>query len=65
MTREPVVILGGGSTGEAFAAALRRLDEEVEIVLVERELVGGEAARDLPLPSRTPGHEGLTAGVAG
>ena len=35
---------GGGSTGEAFAAALRRLDADVPITLVERELVGGECS---------------------
>jgi pyruvate/2-oxoglutarate dehydrogenase complex dihydrolipoamide dehydrogenase (E3) component len=47
-----VVILGGGSTGEAFAAALRRLDEVVSIVLVERELVGGECTYYSCMPSK-------------
>ena len=37
-----VVVLGGGAVGEAFCAALRRLDEDVPMTLVERGLVGGE-----------------------
>ena len=41
MTRH-VVVLGGGVTGEAFLAALRRLDKDVRLTLVEHELVGGE-----------------------
>ena len=53
MTARPVVVLGGGSTGEAFCAALRRLDPEVEIVLVERELVGGECTYWACMPSKT------------
>jgi pyruvate/2-oxoglutarate dehydrogenase complex dihydrolipoamide dehydrogenase (E3) component len=48
-----VVVLGGGSTGEAFAAALRRYDEEVPITLVERELVGGECTYWACMPSKT------------
>ena len=51
MTR--VVCLGGGSGGEAFVAALRRLDENVEIVLVERALVGGECTFWACMPSKT------------
>ncbi len=51
MTR--VVCLGGGSGGEAFVAALRRLDNEVEIVLVERALVGGECTFWACMPSKT------------
>jgi pyruvate/2-oxoglutarate dehydrogenase complex dihydrolipoamide dehydrogenase (E3) component len=47
-----VVVLGGGSTGEAFAAALRRLDPEVPITLVERELVGGECSYHACMPSK-------------
>ena len=47
-----VVVLGGGSTGEAFAAALRRLDEEVRITLVEHELVGGECSYWACMPSK-------------
>jgi len=48
-----VVCLGGGSGGEAFVAALRRLDENVEIVLVERALVGGECTFWACMPSKT------------
>ncbi|MGB2952377.1 MAG: NAD(P)/FAD-dependent oxidoreductase [Gaiellaceae bacterium] len=49
----PVVVLGGGSTGEAFVAALRRFDTEVPITLVERELVGGECTYWACMPSKT------------
>jgi pyruvate/2-oxoglutarate dehydrogenase complex dihydrolipoamide dehydrogenase (E3) component len=48
-----VVVLGGGSAGEAFVAALRRLDEDVEIALVERALVGGECTYWACMPSKT------------
>ena len=48
-----VVVLGGGSTGEAFCAALRRLDPEIPITLVERELVGGECSYFACVPSKT------------
>jgi pyruvate/2-oxoglutarate dehydrogenase complex dihydrolipoamide dehydrogenase (E3) component len=47
-----VVILGAGSTGEAFAAALRRLDPDVPIAIVERELVGGECAYYACMPTK-------------
>ncbi|MBM2823201.1 MAG: NAD(P)/FAD-dependent oxidoreductase [Thermoleophilia bacterium] len=50
----PVVVLGAGSSGEHFVGALRRLDPEVEIVVVEREFAGGLAAparEPYPLPS--------------
>ncbi|MEX0817321.1 MAG: NAD(P)/FAD-dependent oxidoreductase [Gaiellales bacterium] len=47
------MVLGGGSTGEAFLAALRRLDSEVSITLVERELVGGECSYWACIPSKT------------
>ena len=46
-------MLGGGSTGEAFVAALRRLDSSVPITLVERELVGGECSYWACMPSKT------------
>jgi pyruvate/2-oxoglutarate dehydrogenase complex dihydrolipoamide dehydrogenase (E3) component len=49
----PVVVLGGGSTGEAFVAALRRLDADVPITLVERDLVGGECTYFACMPSKT------------
>ena len=48
-----IVVLGGGSTGEAFAAALRRLDHDVPITLVERELLGGECTYWACMPSKT------------
>jgi pyruvate/2-oxoglutarate dehydrogenase complex dihydrolipoamide dehydrogenase (E3) component len=48
-----VVVLGGGSTGEHFVGALRRLDEEVEIVLVESRLVGGECSYFACMPTKT------------
>jgi pyruvate/2-oxoglutarate dehydrogenase complex dihydrolipoamide dehydrogenase (E3) component len=48
-----VVVLGGGSTGEAFAAALRRLDPQVPITLAERELLGGECTYWACMPSKT------------
>lgn len=47
------MVLGGGATGEAFLAALRRLDSEVSIALVERELVGGECSYWACIPSKT------------
>ena len=49
----PVVVLGGGSAGEAFVGALRRLDPDVEITLVERALVGGECTFWACMPSKT------------
>jgi pyruvate/2-oxoglutarate dehydrogenase complex dihydrolipoamide dehydrogenase (E3) component len=48
-----VVVLGGGSTGEAFAAALRRHDAAAEITVVERELLGGECTYFACMPSKT------------
>jgi pyruvate/2-oxoglutarate dehydrogenase complex dihydrolipoamide dehydrogenase (E3) component len=48
-----VVVLGGGSAGEAFVGALRRLDGDVEITLVERALVGGECTYWACMPSKT------------
>jgi pyruvate/2-oxoglutarate dehydrogenase complex dihydrolipoamide dehydrogenase (E3) component len=48
-----VVVLGGGSTGEAFCAALRRLDPERPISLVEPRLVGGECSYFACMPSKT------------
>ena len=48
-----VVVLGGGSTGEAFCAAFRRLDEQASLTLVERALVGGECTYYACMPSKT------------
>src|SRR5918992_809909 len=48
-----VLVLGGGVTGEAFAAALRRLDPHLPITLVEQELVGGECSYWACIPSKT------------
>jgi pyruvate/2-oxoglutarate dehydrogenase complex dihydrolipoamide dehydrogenase (E3) component len=48
-----VVVLGGGSSGEAFAAALRGHDGDAEITIVERELVGGECTYWACMPSKT------------
>ncbi|HWE82863.1 MAG TPA: NAD(P)/FAD-dependent oxidoreductase [Gaiellaceae bacterium] len=48
-----VVVLGGGSTGEHFVGALRRLDAEVELTLVERRLVGGECSYWACMPTKT------------
>ena len=48
-----VLVLGGGSTGEAFVAALRRLDDTCEITLVERRYVGGECSYFACMPTKT------------
>ena len=47
-----VVVLGAGSTGEAYAAALRRHDEDVPIAIVERGLVGGECSYWACMPTK-------------
>jgi pyruvate/2-oxoglutarate dehydrogenase complex dihydrolipoamide dehydrogenase (E3) component len=47
-----VVVLGAGSTGEAFVAALRRHDAEVPIAIVERKLVGGECSYYACMPTK-------------
>jgi pyruvate/2-oxoglutarate dehydrogenase complex dihydrolipoamide dehydrogenase (E3) component len=48
-----VVVLGGGSTGEHFVGALRRLDPEAELTLVERRLLGGECSYWACMPTKT------------
>src|SRR3982074_42487 len=48
-----IVVLGGGSSGEHFVGALRRLDHEAEIVVVERRLVGGECSYWACMPTKT------------
>ncbi len=48
-----VVVLGAGSSGEHFVGALRRLDSDVEIAVVEHELAGGECSYYACLPTKT------------
>jgi pyruvate/2-oxoglutarate dehydrogenase complex dihydrolipoamide dehydrogenase (E3) component len=48
-----VVVLGGGSTGEHFVGALRRIDGDAEITLVESRLVGGECSYFACMPTKT------------
>ena len=48
-----MVVLGAGSSGEHFVGALRRLDPDVEIVVVERALAGGECSYYACLPTKT------------
>jgi pyruvate/2-oxoglutarate dehydrogenase complex dihydrolipoamide dehydrogenase (E3) component len=48
-----VLVLGGGVTGEHFTGALRRLDSEVPITLVEQQLVGGECSYWACMPTKT------------
>jgi len=52
MAAEPVVILGGGSTGEAAAGALRGLEPGTPITLIEQGLVGGECSYFACMPSK-------------
>jgi pyruvate/2-oxoglutarate dehydrogenase complex dihydrolipoamide dehydrogenase (E3) component len=47
-----VLVLGGGSTGEAFVGALRRLGCEAPITLVERGLIGGECTYYACMPTK-------------
>jgi pyruvate/2-oxoglutarate dehydrogenase complex dihydrolipoamide dehydrogenase (E3) component len=48
-----VVVLGGGSSGEHFVGALRRLDGDARITVVERRLVGGECSYWACMPTKT------------
>jgi pyruvate/2-oxoglutarate dehydrogenase complex dihydrolipoamide dehydrogenase (E3) component len=50
----PVVVLGGGSTGEAFVGAFRRLHpEDPPLTVIEEGLVGGECSYYACMPSKT------------
>ena len=53
MARKRVVVLGAGSSGEHFVGALRRLDAEAEVTVVERGLAGGECSYYACLPTKT------------
>jgi pyruvate/2-oxoglutarate dehydrogenase complex dihydrolipoamide dehydrogenase (E3) component len=46
-------VLGGGSSGEHFVGALRRLDADSEVTVVERRLVGGECSYYACMPTKT------------
>lgn len=48
-----IVVLGGGSSGEHFVGALRRLDQEAHVTVVERRLVGGECSYWACMPTKT------------
>ncbi len=48
-----VVVLGGGSTGEHFVGALRRLGSDADVTLVESRLVGGECSYFACMPTKT------------
>jgi pyruvate/2-oxoglutarate dehydrogenase complex dihydrolipoamide dehydrogenase (E3) component len=47
------VVLGGGSTGEHFVGALRRLDTSTKVTVIERRLVGGECSYWACMPTKT------------
>ena len=53
MANRRVVVLGAGSSGEHFVGALRALDPDVEITIVERSLAGGECSYYACLPTKT------------
>jgi pyruvate/2-oxoglutarate dehydrogenase complex dihydrolipoamide dehydrogenase (E3) component len=48
-----IVVLGGGSSGEHFVGALRRLDRDSQLTVVERRLVGGECSYWACMPTKT------------
>ena len=52
MAGRRVLVLGAGSSGEHFVGALRRLDENAEITIVERGLAGGECSYYACMPSK-------------
>jgi pyruvate/2-oxoglutarate dehydrogenase complex dihydrolipoamide dehydrogenase (E3) component len=53
MADRRVLVLGAGSSGEHFVGALRRLDPDIDITVVERELAGGECSYYACLPTKT------------
>jgi pyruvate/2-oxoglutarate dehydrogenase complex dihydrolipoamide dehydrogenase (E3) component len=55
LTPDPrrVLVLGAGSSGEHFVGALRRLDPDVEIVVAERALAGGDCSYYACIPTKT------------
>jgi pyruvate/2-oxoglutarate dehydrogenase complex dihydrolipoamide dehydrogenase (E3) component len=48
-----VLVLGAGSSGEHFVSALRALDPDREIVVVERDLAGGDCSYYACIPTKT------------
>src|SRR6476646_7903631 len=52
MTSDRVVILGGGSTGEACVSAFREFEPDTPLTLIERELVGGECSYWACMPTK-------------
>jgi pyruvate/2-oxoglutarate dehydrogenase complex dihydrolipoamide dehydrogenase (E3) component len=52
MAEQRVVVLGGGSTGEALVSALREYEPDTPITLVEREKVGGECSYWACMPTK-------------
>jgi pyruvate/2-oxoglutarate dehydrogenase complex dihydrolipoamide dehydrogenase (E3) component len=53
MGKRRVVVLGAGSSGEHFVGALRKLDADAEITVVERHLAGGECSYYACIPTKT------------
>jgi pyruvate/2-oxoglutarate dehydrogenase complex dihydrolipoamide dehydrogenase (E3) component len=48
-----VLVLGAGASGEHFVGALRGLEPDVEITVVERALAGGECSYYACIPTKT------------
>jgi pyruvate/2-oxoglutarate dehydrogenase complex dihydrolipoamide dehydrogenase (E3) component len=48
-----VLVLGAGVSGEHFVGALRRLDADVPLTVVEGHLIGGECSYYACMPSKT------------